>query len=85
MEAGITDPDGGQAPAPLRDRTGLGGAGVAEAFPTRTAVVLVVVLLEHLPARVAFLHGRTHTRMYKLRTNTVHSKKQESGNVKKKI
>lgn len=58
MEAGVTDPDGGQAPAPLWDRTGLGGAGVAEALPTGTAVVLIVILLEHLAARVAFLHGR---------------------------
>ena len=63
VEAGITDPHRGQAPAPLRDRSGLGGAGVTEALPAGPAVVLGVVGLELLRARVACLHDtHAHTR-----------------------
>ena len=56
VEARVTDPHRGQAPAPLGDRPALGGAGVTEALPAGPAVVLGVVGLERLRARMARLH-----------------------------
>lgn len=55
VEAGVTDPHGGQAPAPLWDRPRLGGAGIAEALPAGAAVVLGVVGLELFATFVASL------------------------------
>lgn len=55
MKAGVADSNRSEAPAPLRDRPGFGGAGITEAFSAGTAVVLGVVGLELLPAFMAFL------------------------------
>lgn len=61
METGVTDPDRCQAPSPLRDRPGFWGAGITEALPTSTTVVLGVVGLELFPTFMTFL---LHTEFY---------------------
>lgn len=54
----LTHPDGPAAPASLRHRHPLAGAGVAEALAARAAVVLPLGLHEHLFAVVTGLEER---------------------------
>ena len=56
VETGVADPHRCEAPASLWDGPGFWGAGVAEALPAGTAVVLGVVGLELFCTFMAFLH-----------------------------
>lgn len=58
VETCIADSHRREAPAPLGDRPGFGGAGVAEALAARTAVVLGVVGLKFLSTFMAFLRHK---------------------------
>lgn len=55
VETRVTDSDGIEAPAPLWDRPGFGGAGIAETFSAGATVVLGVIGLEFLAAFMTFL------------------------------
>lgn len=55
LKTGVTDSHGDQTPAFLWDRRGFGRACVTEPFPTGTAVMLGIVVLEDLLALKACL------------------------------
>lgn len=55
VEAGVTDSNRCRSPAPLWDRSGLGGACIAESLPTGSAVVLGGVRLKLLAAFMTLL------------------------------
>lgn len=55
LKADVTDSDGGETPASLRDRHSSGGAAITESLPTGTAVVLSVVILEDCMTLMAHL------------------------------
>lgn len=55
LVAGLTHPDGAAAPASLRHRHPVAGAGMAESLSTRAAVVLPLRLLKHFVTGVTRL------------------------------
>lgn len=55
LEAEVTDSDRGKTPASLRDGSGLGRAAITEAFPTGTAVMFGVIVLEDCVTLMAHL------------------------------
>lgn len=55
LVARLTHPDGAAAPASLRHRHPVAGAGMAESLSTRAAVVLPLRLLKHFLTGVARL------------------------------
>lgn len=84
VEASVTDPYGCQAPAPLRDRPCFRGAGITEALPTCTTVVLGVVGLELFATFMAFLKHTDHSfkmsqRLIVIQHNMLHTIMRELG------